>query len=108
MLGTLRTCGLLVSTLLVAAGCKSRQRSAETPPSPVAAPAVPPEDAGAARTTYVALAAGAEHTCGVTAGGLVMCWGENHSAQLGNGRGDSRTRPTLVRNVRDVRAIAAG
>lgn len=39
--------------------------------------------AAASGFTFVAMAAGAEHTCGLDAGGAIFCWGANGSWQLG-------------------------
>lgn len=38
-----------------------------------------------AGVTFVRLAAGEHHTCGLTATGSAYCWGRNSSGQLGNG-----------------------
>ena len=55
------------------------------------------------------LAAGAEHTCAVTASGSVKCWGNNATGQLGNGSFSSSPLPTLVLGFDvQVRAVAAG
>ena len=45
--------------------------------------------------TFNQLAAGANHTCGVS-GGKAYCWGWNYSGQLGDGTTTDRDVPTLV------------
>ena len=42
------------------------------------------------------LSAGGVHTCAVTLGGRVFCWGFNGSGQLGDGTRDERARPVAV------------
>ncbi len=44
---------------------------------------------------FWALAGGADHLCGLT-DDATLCWGENRSGQLGNGRNDRRTKPDTV------------
>ena len=46
---------------------------------------------------YRVLVAGYAHTCGITTGGSLFCWGRNAFGQLGNGhRGEISTSPTAV------------
>jgi alpha-tubulin suppressor-like RCC1 family protein len=35
--------------------------------------------------SFEVLAAGVDHTCGITTGGAAYCWGANGSGQLGTG-----------------------
>jgi alpha-tubulin suppressor-like RCC1 family protein len=55
-----------------------------------------------------AIAAGGAHTCVLTAGGRVACWGANHIGQLGDRTTTNRTTAVDVPDVSSVIAIAAG
>jgi alpha-tubulin suppressor-like RCC1 family protein len=74
-----------------------------------------PSESGAALATAAALpafaqiATGAEHTCAVTRGGLIYCWGYNFFGQLGDGTTQSRLRPVLVKGgALRFRRVTAG
>ena len=56
-----------------------------------------------------AITAGAAHTCALTSGGGVLCWGDNAFGQIGdNTRGTDRLVPTQVVGLTsDVHAITA-
>ncbi len=60
---------------------------------------------------FDALAAGFDHTCGLTSSGDVWCWGRNGSGQIGDGEplviSDQRVAPVQA-DVSDVELIAAG
>ena len=61
-------------------------------------------------TDIQALAVGGHHTCALTTGGAVKCWGANDIGQLGNGTIDAwRATPTVVMGLGSgVQAITAG
>ncbi|MFN8444277.1 MAG: hypothetical protein U0175_26075 [Caldilineaceae bacterium] len=56
-----------------------------------------------------AITSGRRHTCALTTGGAVKCWGSNSSGQLGDGTSNFRTAPVDVLGMNDgVTAVAAG
>ena len=55
-----------------------------------------------------ALGGGYGHTCAVTDGGTVKCWGYNLVGQLGNGSIQDSTTPVTVSGITDAIAVTAG
>ena len=56
------------------------------------------------------IAAGSEHTCALTRGGALACWGANFAGQLGDGTTVKRNAPVMIVSglSRPVTGIAAG
>jgi alpha-tubulin suppressor-like RCC1 family protein len=46
--------------------------------------------------SFTDLDAGNQHTCGVTAGGSLFCWGSNYEGELGLGFTNRYTTPAMV------------
>ncbi len=54
------------------------------------------------------LSAGSWHTCAVTTGGQVLCWGTNQNGQLGNRTVAASPIPVAVPGIRGARSVSAG
>lgn len=62
----------------------------------------------ALQTSAASLVAGEHHSCSITYGGEVACWGLNTKGQLGDGTSQSRSAPTPIAELKEVTSLAAG
>jgi alpha-tubulin suppressor-like RCC1 family protein len=71
--------------------------------------AAPDAEIAAVQASAIHVAAGMSHTCALTTGGGVKCWGYNVGGQLGDGTMTNRTAPVDVSGLASgVTAVAAG
>ncbi len=78
------------------------------PPTPTYAPS-PTAVSTMALSNITAISAGWDHTCELTSGGGVKCWGDNSYGELGDGTTNSSNMPVDVSGLTSgVSAIAAG
>ena len=57
---------------------------------------------------WIAVSAGREHTCALSAAARLACWGANDRGQLGTGDSAERADPTWVRTSLRFLAVSAG
>jgi alpha-tubulin suppressor-like RCC1 family protein len=57
---------------------------------------------------FTKLAAGVDHSCGLTADGTAFCWGANQEGQLGDGSFDDRAKPVAVQTTLKFATLTAG
>jgi hypothetical protein len=88
--GVAHTCGLTAAGI---AYCWGSNADGQLGIGTIGGNAAVPQLVAGGRT-FVAIAVGDHHSCGVIANGLAFCWGRNDHGQLGDGTRTNRGAPT--------------
>lgn len=72
------------------------------------APATTPIGCDEIETGAAVLTSGNTHTCAITSGGSLWCWGSNNSGQLGDGTTTDRPNPAATIGLDDVVDVDGG
>jgi alpha-tubulin suppressor-like RCC1 family protein len=94
---------LSLALVVAALGCRE---DAQSPTAPELRPALAIRPAHG--LSFRQVSAGLFHACGVTAGNLVYCWGQNSRGQLGDGTTTQRLTPVAVAGGLRFRQVSAG
>lgn len=103
--GYLTTCGLLSGGLVQCWGDNSSAQFGDGNKTSVAFPV----DPAGLTTDYKQVVAGYSHSCGLSAGGAVRCWGYNEYGALGDGTNINReTASTVVSLAAPAKTLVSG
>ena len=101
----LRNIGLILGSIGLTISALFALQTAVLAQTPTSDPPLPPEfttalsteaDLVEAATPFATLVAGDEHSCGLTTGGGVLCWGANGDGQAGDGSPFAYRPPVAV------------
>ncbi len=89
--------------------CWGGNTAGESSPGAATQPVTPARKITAAGVNFTGIVAGLAHTCGLTDGGAVRCWGKNEKGQLGSGNFSPMTTLSTVTSLEGPAvAIVAG
>lgn len=94
-----------------ASGCSGTLAGTTYTTGPITADCTVTASFAVASTVSVAskIAPGGSHTCALTSGGTVQCWGDNFYGELGNGGTANSITPVTVAGLSgEITAVAAG
>ncbi|MCX6461083.1 MAG: hypothetical protein NTZ03_12350 [Actinobacteria bacterium] len=77
-------------------------------PAPAPIPTPTPVEGAVAGQTFIAIAAGDNHTCALSSDHKVLCWGASGNGQLGNGVQPTEGGPTFSATAVDIVGNLAG
>jgi len=94
--GDNHTCGLTTAGALYCWGANSFGQLGNGGTTSTSTPTLISPPAGSVAITFTSVGAGSAHTCGITALGIIYCWGGNGSGQLGTGNTNGSMTPLVV------------